>query len=189
MGTRAAVYSPAESEITFLVMPRSGFDTITLAAGTTAPDWSVTVPTMLARSCAMAPKDARKINANAIAANFFTGKLLSRSHTSMGNGPSAYRGRSTCRTCEKPVVSVTLGPKWVYHDFLFLCHKTMTPVRLDALPGDRFGNPSMHGGQRTSLVLASTIPNLYVSAEAEEYLARHASLFRRGRRLGLEISK
>src|SRR5271157_1753163 len=52
MGILAALYAPAESEATSRMNPRSGFETVTLAPGTTAPVESVTVPVMVAVSWA-----------------------------------------------------------------------------------------------------------------------------------------
>src|SRR5690348_15476 len=52
MGILAAVYSPAAFEATSRTNPLSGFDTVILTLGITAPLESCTVPTMVAVSCA-----------------------------------------------------------------------------------------------------------------------------------------
>src|SRR5579872_3672541 len=72
MGTRGAWYSPAESETTLRTNPRSGLETVTWTPGITAPDESVTVPTILARSCALTANDARPINTPAIPTSVLT---------------------------------------------------------------------------------------------------------------------
>ena len=61
MGTLGAVYSPAVFVVSSRVKPFSGFQTVTLALGITPPEESVTVPTIVAVSCAQAEKQ-RKTN-------------------------------------------------------------------------------------------------------------------------------
>src|SRR5947199_2721209 len=60
MGILAAVYSPAELVTKSRVKPTSGRVTVTLAPGIAAPEASVTEPTSVAWSCALAVKDNAK---------------------------------------------------------------------------------------------------------------------------------
>ena len=61
MGILGAAYSPAVFVASSRVKPFSGFQTVTLALGITPPEESVTVPTIVAVSCAQAEKQ-RKTN-------------------------------------------------------------------------------------------------------------------------------
>src|SRR6516225_4761622 len=63
MGTLATVYSPAVLVMSSRVKPFSGFETVTLAPGITPPEESITVPTIVAVSCAEAEKEKRSANA------------------------------------------------------------------------------------------------------------------------------
>src|SRR6266567_3595272 len=61
MGILAAVYSPDELDSNSRTNPLSGFESVTFAPGTTAPVESVTLPTIVAVSCAEAAL-VRQIN-------------------------------------------------------------------------------------------------------------------------------
>ena len=63
MGTLGAAYSPAVFVTSSRVKPFSGFETVTLALGITAPEGSVTVPTIVAASCAQAAAQKRSARA------------------------------------------------------------------------------------------------------------------------------
>ena len=65
MGILAAVYSPAELVTKSRVKPTSGRVTVTLAPGIAAPEASVTEPTSVAWSCALAVNDNARKNAPA----------------------------------------------------------------------------------------------------------------------------
>src|SRR6516165_1598239 len=60
MGSLAAVYSPVVFVDSSRVKPFSGLETATLAPGITAPEVSVTVPTIVAVFCAQAERQQNR---------------------------------------------------------------------------------------------------------------------------------
>src|SRR6516165_2550237 len=64
MGSLAAVYSPAVFVARSRVKPFSGFETVTWAPGIAPPEESVTVPTIVAVSCAQ-PRAQKKKSTDA----------------------------------------------------------------------------------------------------------------------------